>query len=70
MSYTKNELAEQAAMRDITNAIIGGAKEVFSPEAMIGMVDALQENEAIAVDLEQYHLAEVFRDVARDIIER
>jgi len=67
MSYTNNELAEQAAMKDMIKMIIGTSKREFGQPVLDHIKEALEDNVKMAESLEQYHLAEVFNEANKEL---
>lgn len=67
MSYSNNELAEADAMKHITAEIIGDPNK-YTFSQLKDLSQALEENQEDAVDREQYHLADVFKEAREELL--
>ena len=67
MSYTKNELAEQAALKDLARVIVGDVND-YSVKQLDELFSVMKDNEEGCAEVEKYHLAEVWNEVSDELI--
>jgi len=66
MSYTKEELAEQTAVREIAKEIVGDAKD-YTTKQLDELFKAMKSNEEGCVEMEIYHLADTWKELGEGL---
>jgi len=67
MSYTKNELAEQAALKDLAKEIVGDTKD-YNVKQLDELFSVMKHNEEGCVEVERYHLAQTWNELSDELI--
>ena len=65
--YSENEIAEQEAHKDMLDTILGSNTQEPTVIERLQLYAALKENEHAAVEVEKYHLADIYNEVAEDV---
>ena len=66
MGYTKEELAEKQALKDLSDTIVGDT-EMYTVKQLDELFKAMKYNEEGCVEIEQYHLAEAWNELSKEI---